>query len=512
MGDEGEDSEVGQRPLRDGGRCDGLRAVLGERGADFATSYPEEYGRALTSAQGNNFAEVEKIFAKELKETKKGSSLVARFEVASLYRMAGNFQKSRDLLDEARQLAEDYEMRARLSANDLGRNLGAIFGSEGARIYKGAAFEKVMSHTVNALNHVMVDDMEGALVEMRVAREYQQFEREQHEKKISKAETKVAKDEAKKEKKKKVDADNEDQDTEAYDSAMANPTNASAVDKATAQMNQAAAAVRNEFENPFSHFLASILFRAAGSDNDAWVAIKNAYDLSGDVGPVRDVFRLMARRQFRDDPDGLKREIGDAGLAEAAPDPGTGEVVVVFENGEVARKSELTIPLIVPTGTTVITQKVAVPVYAQGGHATDSIVVAAGTVSVRSEPVVSVSSLAMKHHMTKMPGLIARGMTRGAVKGVAQEQVAKKFGIFGDLLAKTALNATEKADLRAWYTIPDRLEAARLVLPAGTHEVTITLPGETAPRSVTAEVRPGKITLVDVQAFAGKVNLWKKEL
>ena len=158
--------------------------------AALAADHTATVDECLAAVRKQAPVDAEKLFKKDLKDTKTAKALLARYEVAGFYRLAGDLAKSRDYLDQARAVEEDYEGRAKLSGRDAAREVGAAFSNDKATIYKGTAPDKTMSHTVNALNRLFLGDREGAYVEIRKALEYQQFERERHDKLIAKAEQK----------------------------------------------------------------------------------------------------------------------------------------------------------------------------------------------------------------------------------------------------------------------------------------------------------------------------------
>ncbi len=62
--------------------------------------------------------------------------------------------------------------------------------------------------------------------------------------------------------------------------------------------------------------------------------------------------------------------------------------------------------------------------------------------------------------------------------------------------------ASERADLRAWLTLPAQIQMARLTLPRGTYPVSVTVNGRTL-TAEEVEVTPGEITLVFFREEAG---------
>jgi tetratricopeptide (TPR) repeat protein len=74
---------------------------------------------------------------------------------------AGHYEKSNKILTQAEELAEG------LAAKSVSREVGATLWSEEGTEYAGDKYERVMIPVIRMLNYVMLDDWEGALVEVR---------------------------------------------------------------------------------------------------------------------------------------------------------------------------------------------------------------------------------------------------------------------------------------------------------------------------------------------------------
>lgn len=88
--------------------------------------------------------------------------------------------------------------------------------------------------------------------------------------------------------------------------------------------------------------------------------------------------------------------------------------------------------------------------------------------------------VAREVYKVKEPIIYARAMIRAFLKAVGtnklSKQIGKKHEALGDIaniLGKIGQEATEKADLRGWQTMPGKAYTALLNLPAGEHNVSI---------------------------------------
>ena len=73
----------------------------------------------------------------------------------------GRYAESNAILTEAENLADQF------STKSISREVGATLWSEEATAYAGEKFEVVMIGVIRMLNYIMLDDWEGALVEVR---------------------------------------------------------------------------------------------------------------------------------------------------------------------------------------------------------------------------------------------------------------------------------------------------------------------------------------------------------
>lgn len=108
----------------------------------------------------------------------------------------------------------------------------------------------------------------------------------------------------------------------------------------------------------------------------------------------------------------------------------------------------------------------------------------------------------------EQPMVLLRTLTRMVAKQTAvflaskqaREEHGGGAGLLVNVLGSVAMSATEQADVRAWTTLPDHVEAALVDLPAGSHRLALTGPAGTMSLGEVV-IRPGRITLVAARAF-----------
>ena len=314
----------------------------------------------------------------------------------------------------------------------------------------------------------------------------------------------------------------------------------------------------------FLKYLTGLIYEMGGEHNDAVVSMRQAeagYDGCQETygfGPPAsfgpDLVRIALGAGLSDVAEDARKRYG---VAKVKPD-GSGEVIVVIENGFVAHRSEQTVyfpilksevagldpkdPVSMLATSTLLTgrlvgalveqgvwgytdepeiripsdaslddlylMELSWPTYRLEANGAASVGVLAGGVKADAFPVQDVSAEVVRDFEAVKRRVIGRTLARGLVKFLAADQLEKKaesqnplLGILVGMGANLAANALESADTRTWSLLPDRLEMARLRLPAGEHEIELAI-RDAEGRVVRTEsagtvtVRPGETAMV----------------
>ncbi len=75
-----------------------------------------------------------------------------------------------------------------------------------------------------------------------------------------------------------------------------------------------------------------------------------------------------------------------------------------------------------------------------------------------------------------------------------QKELGNRLGVLGQLAGNVYNAATERADLRAWNTLPSNAQVTRLALPAGKHN--IEFKNGYVTQSINIEVKPNQTTFI----------------
>jgi uncharacterized protein len=479
------------------GRAIGSRLALAAALAALPAwaDHPGDVQQALEALRANNLAAVDKIFLKPANRDG-ADRLLCLYELGGFYHLGGDARRSAEFFNLADTVAKVYEGRAVVSAGASARGVGAVLLNDRLLRFEGYGYDKVMSRTLNALNYVLMGDLEAARVEVRKAEEYQKLERERHQKEVQKAGPRPP--------------------AGAEAARLDNPN----VQAAYGPMFDQAKRVRNSFENAFTYYLSSQIYLAQGEDglNDAMVEIRRAAELAPQCPAVADAFGEIARAheggtgtqadlaQTRTRLEEVRSELTGGPAAAGPPDPapaeapaGAGSVVVCFEAGLVPPLEEVKFSL--PASGR--TYPLAFPIYRDFGAAQPPLAVtpAVPARTFTTATILETRTLAVKSLQERMPGILTRGLLGAAAKGEMQKKAEKEWGLLGGLLSGLASVAATNADRRSWQSLPAEVQVARFQLPPGPNTLTVRGPGWTEP--VPLSIAPGSQTFLVVRAFPG---------
>jgi hypothetical protein len=443
-------------------------AILWAAPAAYA-SYPADFAKAVTPCLRNgDFSAAEKEFLHDAM-TPGRNQLLYLYELANLYRMKGDVDKSIELFGHADRVAHDYEGKALVSAGAAAGQVGATLTNDTVLTWEGDCQDKVMSRTLDAMNYLAKHDLEGARVEVRKAEEYQVQERAKRQKAVARA---------------------------------ANLDNASANAK-YGNMFSYVQDVRNSFENAFTYYLSSAIYRAQGASglDDALVDIKRAYELAPRAPAVRQAYLdIVAQGGDPAALEELKARLGaDPGLRlpDYADYAHGGTVVVIYEVGFVPPMGDVAIDVFALNKL----YSLAFPIYNDFGGPQPPLEVTAPGAAQSTSLVADVRKLEVKSLQERIPGILARGTLGAIAKAQAQQKATNSFGIFGQLAATIATKLVTTADLRSWLSLPAEVQTAQLTLQPGPNDLTLASYGWT--ERVSVDVAPGSTTFLMVRSVPG---------
>ena len=204
----------------------------------------------------------------------------------------------------------------------------------------------------------------------------------------------------------------------------------------SAAMSDVMAGTRSSWENPVLWWLTGVLFEADGDLNMAG----QSYRRANAVRAGNAVFS-----------DAVARATADRRL----PAVGKARLVVVYEEGLVPMRTSLKVP--VPLYTMM---SIDIPKYESNvAYYPTRVSISGAKTDIPAAPALDVRSLAYRDLDERLPGIIARNISRAAVQAGAQTAVnyggGNSYAKLAVFAANTVVSAIRRADTRSWITLPD---------------------------------------------------------
>ncbi|MCK4506250.1 MAG: hypothetical protein KAW14_11580 [Candidatus Aegiribacteria sp.] len=388
----------------------------------------------------------------EFRETFQDSTgknrLLYLMELGNLQRLSCEYSEAEAVLLQADRLSDQQR------GVELGQEVGAFLTSDLALEYRGADYEKVFINYCLAASYAAENNMEDALVECR------------------------------------------------------------AVNNKLRAFNLEYERNRNRYsDDAFIRYLMGILFEKSGDLNNALIAYRNSaavYDSSyaaeyGIPAPRRvksDILRLSSELGMESVFQNYRNQWPEIdGWQDQGPDASHGEIVVILEAGLIPPRVERSYTFVFDDRV----YRLALPGIAAFKQKTLSVVLSSGSHQSNGFLAEDLAAIARKNLEDQAGRDITRSIARIAVKaGVAEagEQIVEELtsenstisNITG-LFLSIAGAAAERADLRAWLTLPEQIYVARLTLPEGVHPLSVKVNGRIIFTDDAVSITSGSINL-----------------
>ena len=352
-------------------------------------------------------------------------------ELGRLKMLQGDFAGSSAVLGpQLEELFDETNEGPVLKKGQIAGNiLASTLGDDRAIPYELPAFELLLGLQYQAVNSLALGQRDNARVYLRRATAVQEQLKEEYGKDIYSGSQQSAEDEVK---------------------AAANAKNAAtASSQITSQIAPVADLVRASYENALAWYLMGLFFSKENDASNAALAYREAGRICPAILPL------------------------------ATAPAGGQDVIVVYEESLVDMRVPVKIPL--PYGGTI--WSIDFPTYVAQAYPPSPMAVEVGGIqAAMCVPVVNVQALAYRDLKDRIHGIATRNVTRAAVK-IAAQQVANHVNTgnayanlalrLGVLLYNVTSTAVSEADTRAWQTVPEHVQLARLALPPGKDRLTV---------------------------------------
>jgi hypothetical protein len=247
--------------------------------------------------------------------------------------------------------------------------------------------------------------------------------------------------------------------------------------------------------DPFSRYLAGMVFEDLGEYSDAMIAYrkalfayqahnKNLYPITVPKALQVDLVRTARRIGLHNESEQLIKKFNLKETELPLHSDQDSEIVLILHNGLAPVKQEKSIGLIDPGSGQLI--RVSLPYYLNRPKpaitaqlqavnlAANNEIVEHGIVGDQTEVVEQIDAIDHETLNSYLPAITARALARAVVKYQAVREASRQNGWAG-LIINLAGFATERADTRSWLTLPAEIQLARLRLKAGQYDLSFSL-------------------------------------
>jgi hypothetical protein len=270
--------------------------------------------------------------------------------------------------------------------------------------------------------------------------------------------------------------------------------------------------------NPYVLYVSGMIHEMNGELDDAYISCKKGLEvMPSNPYLQRDVVRLARRLNKTNDFDKLKLSypVLWKQFETNASSGKDGRLVVLYEYGWAPQKKEVFI--------TLAAVAVAYPVYQFKWREAAPMLVSSELGEIGpTAPICYMNALALRALKEEAKWRIIRQSARVAIKGsvfAAGTAMAFASGNTGMQLAGAGImaasaiynNASEKADLRCFMTLPENVQILAADIPAGTHKLAFAPQGTQLRLEESVPVIAGKTTIVRVVQVGARLicqRLW----
>jgi hypothetical protein len=406
-------------------------------------------------------------------ERKGADRILYNMELGRYAHIVGDSDISMSDFKAAMGKISENDERALISASVIGANVAATLVNDNAIPYEGEGYERVLLHHYQALNYLRKKDLEGAGVEVRLANAEQNNSLKRFEREL------------------------ESSREEASQQGI-NGNSASRVDTQYAQMDEVAGKVKNSFQNAYTFYLSAFIYELLRQPGDAYIDYKKALEIYPENRYLqKDVLRLAAKLGMSDDLKELKQRFpSEHKRFIDENDAGSGELLVLFEDGFVPQKQEIKIPFPINRNTLLA---IAFPIYREKWSEPIPLLLLNNSELIGStESICDVRALAVKALKEKVPVIAARQIIRAITKATTAAAARKNMGDLGLFAANIWNLVSDNADLRSWLTLPANAQILRTTLPAGVYKMALQHPLAAGPSYADVQIAAGGKTVLQV--------------
>jgi uncharacterized protein len=453
-------------------------------------NYDREMSGTLSHIQSGNLDES----LKEIESNNKfgDKDLLYFLEKSEILSLNGKKTESLEFRLLADEKIKNWEQEARFNPQVLLGNVGSVVVNDKVRRYDGRDYEKVFLNNRLAVNHLQLGDWEKARVEIKKMHEREAIIAEFRAKEIEDAEKKAS----------------EKGITTTYNDLAGYPVGL--------LNDPAVVALKNGYQNAFSHYLAGFIYESLGEKSLAAAGYRQAIELRPDVELLKEalinldgrspnlvkenkvIVENKASEETKSQPKSkLKTKtrtsknnsnndlvattpstpVDNLNIINTEGSTNQTDTLIIFETGTAPSFKSVQIPIPLPLAGQVGVTPISFPVietHSDNAHYTK---VAVGNESVGLAEVVDFNLMAKRALKDEMPGIVTRSIVRAISKAIAQQAANQQddSGVTGLILLIGGL-IMEGADERTWRTLPSTISIGRARFNEGTYKISADSP------------------------------------
>jgi len=375
------------------------------------------------SFEANNYERAEKLLTKNWENNtyQRKDRVLYYLELGTVKHFSGEYQESFEAFNKAEESIDE------LFTKSISRGIKSFAINDNALAYDGEDYEDIYLNVFNSLNFIQMNDLESALVEARRIA----FKLDKLNIKYKGLVGALAKE-----------------DTTGID-----------------EWEQGKSNIQN---SALGHFLSGVLYNKAGDLDDARIQMKRTKQALKEQENYYDYKLKM--------PDSLINSIGE---------PNSFNVMIVAFGGQAPIKRQYDTRVYIQEHDFYL--KFSLPKLQQRPSEVRSV--RAVINENEATPVYKIEEMdkvASEIYKVKMPIIYARTMVRALTKALSTKALSKKaeeeskaLGELVSILGGIGQEASEKADLRGWQTMPGDAYVTLLNIPEGSHDISLEYHGPT---------------------------------
>jgi hypothetical protein len=250
----------------------------------------------------------------------------------------------------------------------------------------------------------------------------------------------------------------------------------------------------------WGHFVSAVTYELIGQPDQAFIDYQRMKEKSvGTALAGRALVRLAGQLGRSEDLRQLVDEHGPDGVRPQ----GAASVVVLGAIGLGPVKVESALAIPTPDGVL----KMAVPHYVARPTPVTGLrlMETASQESVATDLIESVTRVAVQNLEDRLAWMAAKSVARGILKRELTQELEEEYDLAGRVAGDLFALLSERADVRAWLTLPDSYQACRLFVAPGVHGLRLEAVGGETVELGEFELDPGETMLVFARTLGPRV-------